>query len=227
MLPNHLLWATWITGIALDVVLLGLLAFRKQVQQWPSLVFWCLLDLSADAVLAMVSTNRTHYWFTYWTWFLIAAFARFWILFDVLQSFPGAAFMQKQLRTAVVCTGAAMMAFAWWFASLDGPPAAVRLRTMALAIDSAVLIGWAGFATAFLIVIVASRLRWSKRGLMITLGIAVKACVGLFAADLNRGYKPQRELATELQAFAALTCLLLWVLAFSLSERKPNLAPTA
>ena len=207
--------------------LIALLA-KGAWRRWPSLLVYAISDISADCVLSVLHGHPKPYFYTYWSWYAADATLRFWVLADVLSSFPGASFIMPMLRTFMSVAGTILVAASLAFSLHVSANTAVAVRSSALAIDSAVLLAWGVFLACAMFSIVLFRLRWSRVGSLVAIGLVVRAGIGLLCADLKTRSPALASVSTHLQCLAAIIAFSYWSVAALTKDEwvaLPNIPP--
>lgn len=219
--------ATLTLGVLLDCTALLFLISSRQLRKWPSIGGYLVASLFADAVMHTGHPTYAVRFYTYWTWYSVAALLRFWILSDILRSFPGAEFIRPHLRYMSVLTGMTAAAVALWWSIHDPRPHVSPFMAFSLAFDTAVLIAWGAFVAGALACVYATNIVWDRQAVGIARGVAVKSTLGVLGASLLNGSHGTRLFGQELLAVASLFNLAFWAVALvpcRKTERQPLLA---
>lgn len=200
-----------LVGACIEILILVVIMRRKLGRNWPSLIAYCAGAVGFDIAFSFGRHSYAVWFWTYWIWTLVASFIQFWIIADVLKSFPGGLVWPKQFRQVLgwfcvlVTVGALVMA-------MQIPVASNYERFMhtVLTIDACAKFAWAAFFASFLFSIWIMRLGWDAIAAGVANGMAVRSITGLICSQiLSTGH--HQHLAQTIGAYGALTALILWL----------------
>jgi hypothetical protein len=205
----------WYLAMACELVLACSLVYNKAYKRWPSLLAYVSSDLAASLVLGALRSHPPQYYYAYWSCFAVAAVLRFWLLADVLRSFPGADSVMPTQRKFLTIAGGVTLASCLGFWAFTNESIAITMKHIALTIDGTGVLVWGTFLACAVVSIVLFRLRWSKIGSLVALGLVIRTGVWLVFADLRLGGPVSLSTALQLQFLAAISAFAIWMVAMN------------
>ena len=212
-------------GIVIEVAILVALILRRSVSTWRSIAVYCICDLAFDIALVMNHSAYGHYFYLYWASMAANALLRLWILYDVLDSFPGVAFIRGELRWLVAVIGTVMAAGSYYVGFHDTRIFSKELQIAAFNLDKCVSVLWGAFYLAALVGIVIFHLGWSRRGAYIANGLLLSTAANVIVATLFAGSSRALLIGRVLLSVASLAALAVWLFALSQPEEVYSAPP--
>jgi hypothetical protein len=191
---------------------------------WASIFTYCALSLVFDVAILIAHAHSLKTWRnTYWTWQIIAAILRLWVLGDVLANFPGSEVIGDRTRWFCGTVAVVFAGFAATLALHDPRGLQAIIKPTAIVMDHTVSWAWGAFLVIVLFHIWGLRLGWDCAGGRIITGLAIKVGASVLVSDLLY-FKLHLVLANLLEAFSALLCLWFWLIAVSDTSSLPDVA---
>jgi len=214
----------WI-GTVVEVSILATLVLRRSWGIWRSIGMYCICDLAFDIAIAFNHSIYKRYFFLYWGALAVNAIMRLWILYDVLDSFPGVAFIRSELRWLVGVIGTVIAAGSYYVAFHDTRIFAKELQIAALNLDKCVSVLWGAFYLAALVGIVVFHLGWSRRGAYIANGLLLATAANVVVATLFSGNSHSVLAGRFLLSVVSIVSLGTWLFALSQPEEVYSAPP--
>lgn len=227
----------WIADFLGTAALLVLLLRLRLARQWPSLVVLLSTDLAVWAGLAVIHRHYRWYFYTYWIWTAIGSALRLWVLSDCLRSIPGASFIPRNARAALLTIAVTLAlaaglvtlytdgghSFAFhaggghigWVLSLphDTPAGRVLLQTVLL-YNRAVAFATFGLVVAVFGAVMLLGLGWERSGARIASGLGLEmASLALRSAVFTESVWWLRAASDYLNNVLHIAVLAVWFFA--------------
>lgn len=212
-------------GIVVEVAILATLILRRSWGTWRSIGMYCVCDLGFDIALVCNHSKYSRYFYLYWGALAVNALIRLWILYDVLDSFPGVKFIRSELRWLVAVIGTVMAVGSYYVAFHDTRIFSKELQIAALNLDKCVSVLWGAFYLAALVGIVIFHLGWSRRGAYIANGLLLSTAANVVVATLFSGNSRAVLLGRFLLSVVSIASLATWLFALSQPEEVYSTPP--
>jgi hypothetical protein len=212
-------------GIVIEVAILATLVLRRSWSIWRSIAMYCICDLGFDIALVSNHSHYGRYFYLYWAAMAANALLRLWILYDVLDSFPGVAFIRSELRWLVAVIGTVMAAGSYYVAFHDTRIFSKELQIAALNLDKCVSVLWGAFYLAALVGIIIFHLGWSRRGAYVANGLLLSTAANVIVPSLLAGNSRAALTGRVLLSIISLASLAIWLFALSQPEEVYSTPP--
>jgi hypothetical protein len=191
--------------------------------RWPSLTVSLAVESSSDlSMLWMLHHPGLYraYFYTFWISHGVVALIRFWIIGDVVRSFPGLGFVPSRIYFAAAAGSAAVAVTSGilCFAGKPSLPSEI-VRTIVLT-DRATNIATAVFLAMMLGLAKLLGLGWDSRAVFVTAGLAVRVCDALTISEVfTTAHHNARAHANLLDLIVTIAVLTFWSVAFRTSVK--------
>jgi len=211
--------AHWLFKVWLIVILLR----KRRFVHWPSLLVYTVGGVVSDIAGWATFSHYAEYFYLFWSWTLLAAVLRIWILVDVVRSFPGAGFLGLSVPAmfgsfaASLAAGAAYASYQVTTIFAEDP--SMWIVHSALLADRAVAIAWGTFLTATLVSVWVLRLGWSRAGAYVCNGLAISVfgkMIYSFLISLTQ--RPGRVAGDVIGGLCTIAGTAVWCFAMSSPE---------
>lgn len=212
-------------GTVIEVAILATLVLRRSLGMWRSIAMYCICDIGFDIAIAYNRSIYQRFFYLYWGTLAVNAIMRLWILYDVLDSFPGVEFIRSELRWLVTVIGTVMAAGSYYVAFHHTRIFSKELQIAALNLDKCVSILWGAFFLAALVGIVVFHLGWSRRGAYIANGLTLSTATNVVVATLFSGNSQAIFIGRVLLSVVSIASLAIWLFALSQPEEVYSAPP--
>jgi hypothetical protein len=214
----------WIGGPVLQLLLAGVLVYRKSWTTFPLFTSYALFNL-ADAVVALGSrANPPVYFYVYWIGEAIGIVLGFLVVYEVFKNiFIYHSALRKLAKLIFAISLFALVSLAVFILLHAGPRLTGNISRSVMVLEEATRTIEVGLLVVLFMCAGAFGLHWRQSVFGIALGLGIFVSVELVAVTMRSQLSPATHNAFAIvRAFAYITSLVVWGTYMLLPERAPD-----
>jgi hypothetical protein len=211
----------WIGGPVLQLILAGVLVYRKGWLNFPFFTAYILFNLAHAVVSLGLRSNQTVFFYVYWIGEAVGIILGFLVLYEVFKNiFRHHSALRKVATSIFTISTLALASLAVFILIHAGPRLTGNIGRSVMVLEEATRTVEVGLLIVLFMCAGAFGLHWRQSVFGIALGLGIFVSVELIAVTMRSQVSPALHNAfSVVRGFAYITSLIVWSTYMLLPER--------
>ena len=210
---KSLIYAIWIGGMGLQIVLAAILLLKRTWRSFPIFTVYCCVSCSETMVLYFLRLTKTEYFFTYWLYESLGIFLGFAVLYEVFRTlFRGHPALARLASSIFRWTVATLAFFGFVVFYVNSSTLGRGLMTQIMVLEEATRVMEVGLLLTLFVLSAAFGLHWRQHvfGIAVGLGLFTAVELASLATTMQPGMAATPTFAA-VRGTAFDLSLLIWI----------------